>query len=107
VKSRIAAGAAVLGVLALMSALLIPPYVKNWKLQSYLDSIAEDPASASKAPDVLQANVLNRAAELGLPVHSEDVHVKRTGSALHIEVLYVVHVELLLYSVDLHFRPKE
>jgi hypothetical protein len=33
------------------------------------------------------------------------VHVTRSENALKIQVLYLVHVGLPGYSVDLHFRP--
>jgi hypothetical protein len=49
--------------------------------------------------------VLNEAAGLGLPVHSEDVHVGITQGAVNIDVLYIVHVDLAGYTIDLHFRP--
>jgi len=42
---------------------------------------------------------------MGLPVHITDVRISEAGGRRRIEVLYVVHVELPLYTVDLHFRP--
>ena len=56
-------------------------------------------------PEVVRARIVDKAGSLGLPVHSSDVSVKRVENALQIEALYVVHVDLIAYVVDLHFRP--
>jgi len=101
---RIVAGIAVLAALAGMAALLLPPYFDNWKLQQYLNDLAADPAP--RQPEIVRANVLNKAAQLGLPVHTDDVRVTKSGDTLKVQVLYIVPVNLGVYSVDLHFRPE-
>lgn len=99
------AGIAVLVLLAAMGVLLLPPYIDNWKLQGYLNDLASDPATVQKSPEVIQSNIVNKAASLGLPVRSDDVRVTRSADGLRIEVLYLVQVTLGPYSVELHFRP--
>lgn len=103
---RIAAGAAVLLAMAAIGVILIPPYVENWKLQSFINQLAEDPGIAQKPPEMIRANIVDKAASLGLPVHTDDVHVTKSGDAFRIDVMYIVHVDLPIYTVDLHFRPK-
>jgi hypothetical protein len=103
---RTIAGIAVLAMLVFVGVLLVPPYIENWKLQRYLNDLDADEVTARMPVDVIRANVVNKAGELGLPVHGEDVRVARSGDgALKIEVLYVVHVGMSVYTVDLHFRP--
>ena len=85
---------------------LLPAYLLNLEFQRALAEIVERPATRTTLDDMLRAEVVNRAARLGLPVRLEDVGVKRTDRRIEIEVLYVVPVELPLYSVDLHFRPR-
>jgi hypothetical protein len=102
---RLVAGAAVLVILAIVGVLLVPPYAANWRLQSYLNDLADDPAVAQKPLETLRVDVLNRSARLGLPVQTQDVHVGRTESGVEINVLYIVHVDLAGYTIDLHFRP--
>lgn len=102
---RIAAGIAVLALLVGMGVLLLPPYVANWKLQHYLVDLTDDSSAASQPAEVVREEIVNKAAALGLPVHEDDVRVTGQGDSLRIEVLYVVHVNLALYTVDLHFRP--
>src|ERR1700680_437460 len=103
---RVAAGIGVLVVMAAIGVLLIPPYVENWKLQSFINQLAEDPGIAQKPPETIRANIVDKAASLGLPVHTDDVRVTKSGDAFRIDVLYVVHVDLPIYTVDLHFRPR-
>ena len=102
---RIAGGIVVLIVLLLMGVLLAPPYYENWRLQRYLSALARDPASHQRSIDLLRALVVDKAASMGLPVRIGDVQITPGPGAPKIEVLYVVHVELPLYTVDLHFRP--
>lgn len=102
---RVAAGLAMLAGMLVVGLFLIPPYVENWKLQRYINDLAQDPGTVQKPPDVIRANIVEKAASLGLPVHTDDVRVTKTGDAYKIDVLYVVHVDLSGYTVDLHFRP--
>ncbi len=104
-RLRMAAGVAVLFVLAAIAVVLVPPYVANWKLQRYVNELIDDPATAGQPPDSVRARVVSKAAALGVPLHSEDVQVRPSGKALHIDALYVVHVDVAGYTVDLHFRP--
>lgn len=104
-KLRIAAGIGVLVLLVLIALLLAPPYYHDWQLQQFLGALAHDPATPARSVDLVRALVVDRAASLDLPVRTPDVHVTRTGGKLRIEVLYIVHIDLPVYTVDLHFRP--
>jgi hypothetical protein len=76
---RIALGVAVLVALAALGVALAPVYFHNLNLQ--------------------------QSEELQLPVHMSDVHLERTPEALRISVKYAVHVDFIVYAVDLHFYP--
>jgi hypothetical protein len=102
---RLIAGVAVLLILAAIAIVLIPHYARNFRLERYVNELVDDPATSSLAPEVIRGHVVNRAAALGLPVHNEDVQVKQVHNAIRIDVLYVVHVDVASYTVDLHFRP--
>lgn len=102
---RIVAGIVVLLILAIVGALLVPPYAANWRLQSYVNDLADDPGTAKLPAEAVRARVLNQAAGLGLPVHSDDVHVEIAQGSVKIDVLYIVHVDVIGYTIDLHFRP--
>ncbi len=102
---RLIAGAAVLLILIALGVVLIPPYATNWELQSYVNALVEDSSTSQRPPEVVRTAVLNKAAALGLPVSSDDIHVDISEGAVKIEVLYRVEVNLAGYSIDLHFRP--
>jgi hypothetical protein len=99
------AGVAVLCILLALGVLLIPPYAANWRLQSYVNDLVDDPATSQQPAEAVRTRVLNRAAGLGLPLHGEDVHIVVSPGAVKIDVLYIVHVDVVGYTVDLHFRP--
>jgi hypothetical protein len=103
--ARLIAGAAVLLILLIVGVLLIPPYAANWRLQSYINDLADNPATAKNSADAVRSQVLNQAAGLGLPVHGDDIHVSVAQGAVNIGVLYIVHVDVAGYTIDLHFRP--
>lgn len=88
-------------VLVVVASALIPPYFENMEFQRYLDRAV----GRSQSPEGLVADVVNKAAQLGLPVRAGDVHVTRTGSGLRVDLIYVIRVDLPLYTVDLHFHP--
>jgi hypothetical protein len=103
--TRWVAGVTVLLILVVVGVLIIPPYAANWRLQSYINDLADDPATAKNSAEAVRIQVLNQAASLGLPVHGEDVHVSIAQGTVDIGVLYIVHVDVAGYTIDLHFRP--
>ena len=98
---RKAAGVGVLLLLMAVAITLIPHYFHNMKFQSYLEDLVDRP----QAPELILAAVVNKAAQLGLPVRAGDVHVTRQGNGVKVEIVYVVRVDFPLYTVDLHFHP--
>lgn len=98
---RVAAGVGVLLALALIGGALIPPYFDNMKFQRYLDAAVDRTGN----PDVLRAEIVNHAAQMGLPVREGDVRVTKTANGMRVEIVYVIRVDLPLYTVDLHFHP--
>jgi hypothetical protein len=102
---RVIAGLAVLGALAAIGVVLVPPYAANWKLQRYINGLIDDPALAAQPSSAIQAQVAGKAASLGLPLRPEDVKVTLGENAFRIDALYLVHVDIAGYSVELHFRP--
>ena len=102
---RVAAGILVLIGLAGIGLVLVPPYAANFQLQRYINGLIDDPATATQSSDKVRAKVLDKASSLGLPLDPKDVQVMPSNNALRIDALYVVHVDVAGYTVDLHFRP--
>ena len=102
---RLIAGAAVLLILIVLGVVVIPPYATNLKLQRYVNTLVEDSSTSNRPAEAVRAQVVNKAAALGLPVRDDDVHVAISEGAVKIDVLYIVQVNVAGYAVDLHFRP--
>ena len=102
---RLIAGAAVLLILIGLGVVVIPPYATNWKLQSYVNGLAEDSRTLEQPVESVRAQVVHKAVALGLPVSDDDVHVSISEGMVKIDVEYMVQVNLAGYAVDLHFRP--
>jgi hypothetical protein len=102
---RLAAGGAVLAVLLFMGVRLVPLYVRNLELQQFVEEVTHRAAAPTTSDDVLRTWVLDRAADLELPVKANNVQIQRSADRVRIDVRYVVRVDLPLYTVDLHFYP--
>ncbi len=103
---RIVAAILVLGVLILIGARLVPIYLRNLELQRFVAETTQRVDSHTKSDDVLRTWVLEKAADLELPVRADNVHIRRSAEGgMKIDVRYVVRVDLPFYTVDLHFYP--
>ena len=102
---RLVAGIGVLVALIGFCTLLFRPYYQNWKLQSYLEEIAYDPQRLQQPEGAFVAAVADRAAQLGIPAGIDQIRAKKSENGVFVDVRYFVRVDLLLYTVDLHFRP--
>ncbi|MEO7653077.1 MAG: hypothetical protein ABIZ80_21675 [Bryobacteraceae bacterium] len=102
-KLRIAVAALILLVLVIFGVRLLPLYLQNMKLQTYVEQLTA--AEGTRPDDLVRIDVLQKAALLGLPVKEGDVRIKRSNETLRIDVRYFVRVDLPLYTVDLHFYP--
>ncbi len=102
---RIAAGVAVLAVLGLFAAVMLPPYFRNLEYQRYLEDLAAHSDIHNSSAEIVRVSAANRAARMGLPVRLDQVRVQPSGERFLVEVRYFVRVDLPLYTVDLHFRP--
>ncbi len=105
-KLRVLAALLVLGGAAVICLRLLPVYWSAWRFQRYLNELAADPETARRPDEWVQARVVSRAAELGLPVRSGQVRLRREAGRLALEAPYAASVNLSFYSVDLHFRPR-
>jgi hypothetical protein len=102
---RKAAGCLVLAAMLFIATLFAPVYVRNLKLQNYVDEITHQAGNGTKSDDALRGLVLAKAHELALPVTEGNVQVYRSADGLRIDVRYAVTVHAPLYQVDIHFYP--
>ena len=104
-KWRLALGGLVLLALLTLGGFLLPVYLHNLEFQRFVSALAEDPKTREADDSLIRSRLVDRADELKLPVHFENILIARTAEAVRITVRYVVHVNLIVYAVDLHFYP--
>ena len=96
---------ALLGVFLYLSAGLLPWFLRNLRLQRFVEELAHSVSVSPQPGESIQAQVAERARQLGLPVKASDVQVESRGGSTAIRVRYVVEVSLPGYGVKLHFAP--
>ena len=101
---RLVAGCAVLAALVFFAILFAPVYIRNLKLQNYVDELTHGVGNDRQPDDSLRDRVLAKAHALGLPVTADNVRIYRRDG-LRIDVQYAVTVTAPLYSVSIHFYP--
>lgn len=94
-----------LGVFIYITAALLPFFVRNVRLQRYVENLTQSADIATRSPDWIRAQVLERARQLGLPVEAANVQTELAGRSVRISIRYVVPVHLPMYKVKLHFAP--
>ena len=102
---RIASGAVVLLLLLVFAARLLPLYLHNYELQQFVEETTQTVGNQTASDDVLRTRVVEKAAELDLPVKVDNVLIKHAAGGVRIDVRYAVRVDLPLYTVNLHFFP--
>jgi len=88
------------------AARIIPVYLDNYELQSYLNNVAVQ-ATVQSPPvtsEAVQDEILVKAESLGLPVERKDIKVS-ISRTVRIDLDYSVYVDLKFYTVTLHFTP--
>jgi hypothetical protein len=94
-----------LGIFLYIVAGLTPAFLRNVRLQRYVEALTQSADARTQPAEAVRAQVVERAAQLGLPVRASDVQVERGGAGVRIAVRYVVPVRFPGYVVKLHFSP--
>ena len=83
-----------------------PVYVNNFQLQDHIRTLSTQLAVRNKpvTADEIKHEVVAFAQDHGLPVATDDVTVTLTSHVM-INLDYTVPVDLVLYTVRLHFTP--
>jgi hypothetical protein len=94
-----------LAVFVLISASLAPWFLRNLRLQQYMENLTQSAQIDTHPPEWFRSQVVERARQLGLPVEERDVQVEVSGATVRLAARYVVPVDLPGYTVKLHFAP--
>lgn len=98
-------GFSILGILLLTSARVFPVYSHSSQLADYIKDKAVRVAAENQTPGAVQADVVEYARRLGLPVSPEQVSVTSDSGTLSIKLDYKVPVDLEVVTWNLHFTP--
>jgi hypothetical protein len=85
--------------------ILLPPYINNYQFQDDIQNEALINSYSSKSEQDIRNTLAKKAADYGIPLKAEQIHVQRSGPELSIWADYTVHVELPGFPVDLNFHP--
>jgi len=100
----------VIGVLLVVAALyaawlVLPPYISNYEFQDDVTNEALVNSYSNKSELDIRNTLAKKAAEYGIPLKAEQIHVQRNGPELAIWADYSVHVDLPGFPLDLNFHP--
>lgn len=101
---RVAAAVAILALSAAAAVVLAPVYYRSVEFGRALQAIARDAESSRQPDDAVRAAVLDHAARLSLPIDAAALVLDRAAGSLRIDVNYRVPVDVVVYTVDLHFH---
>ncbi|HET9839483.1 MAG TPA: DUF4845 domain-containing protein [Candidatus Angelobacter sp.] len=82
---------------------LIPPYFHNYQLQDDLDDVARRNTYLATSEDEIKKIVIAKADNNSIKLKEDQITITRTGNGLAISVKYHIHVDMILYPVDLDF----
>jgi hypothetical protein len=85
--------------------MLVPLYFNNYQFQDDVQNEALINSYSNKSEQDISETLAKKAAEYGIPLKAEQIHVERSGSELSIWADYSVHVELPGFPLDLKFHP--
>lgn len=93
---------AVLGLAVLIAWKAIPVKMASAELYDYMDEVARSTGVNTTAEEVSKA-ILQRAADLHLPLTKENLRVVRDGDRLIMRAEYTVPVDFPGYTYQWHF----
>lgn len=94
-----------LGLAILIAWKAVPVKLQSTELYDYMDELAKFSA-AQVPPDQLKKRILDRAAQLQIPLRKENVRVQRNGDRIYMEVEYTIPVEFPGYTYQWNFHQK-
>ena len=94
-----------LGFAVLIAWKAVPVKLQSTELYDYMDELAKFSAAQMK-PDELKKRILDRAAQLQIPLRKENVRVERNGDRIYMEIEYTIPVEYPGYTYQWKFHQK-
>ena len=85
------------------------PYFAAFQFNDYVRQEVKYAAASRKTVDVLRADILAKAKELGIPLTKNDIRITKRGPSFTLDVEYRWPIDLKVYKHDLTstFRRRE
>jgi hypothetical protein len=84
---------------------VIPVYVNAYELDDYIRTQTPYWLTQRVSSDAVRNSILAKARDLNLPISAEQVKVEATGGRVTVSLDYTVPVNLIVYTLQLHFAP--
>jgi nitrogen fixation protein FixH len=97
----------ILAALVFAGTQYVPPYFAAFQFNDYVRQEVKYAATARKTVEVLRANVLSKAKELGIPVTKNDIRIIRRGPSFTLDVDYRWPIDLKVYRHELQFHTSQ
>ena len=81
---------------------VIPVYVNDYELDDYIRQQTPFWLTDRKNADAIQKAVLDKAAELSLPVTADNVKVNAPGNLVNVSIDYTVPLDFVFFTYPLH-----
>ena len=90
-----------------LCAMLIPPYFNNYEFTDAVKDEATRDSYSQKNEGQIRETIFKLAQQNNIPISEEQIVVQRSGmqynGTIVVKAVYVVHVDLPGYPLDLHF----
>ena len=84
---------------------VVPPYLNDYEFQDAVGQIAREATFNHQiTEDVIRERVAKKAAEFGIPLTQEGVHITNNGPEVVVTGDYVVHIDLPIHPFDMNFH---
>ena len=85
----------------------VPGYFAAFQFNDYIRQEVKFAVTAKRSPEMIRGNVLQKAAELGIPLKKSDIHITRRGPSFTLELEYRWPINMRVYQHELVFHTSE
>ena len=104
---RVFFGLFVIAAAFYIAAKLAPPYFNNYEFTDAVKDEATRDSYSQKNEGEIRKAIFKKAQEYDIPLSEDEIVVQRSGlqfnGTIAVKAVYVVHVDLPGYPLDLHF----
>lgn len=85
----------------------VPAYFAAFQFNDFIRQEVKYAVTAKRDIDAVRSDILQKAAELGIPLEKTDIHSTKRGPSFTVEFDYYWPINLRVYKHDLVFHVSE